>query len=283
MFWGFMPLYLLLVAEVPAVEFVAWRTLFTLPICLVFIGLRDRWPELRRCLTDRKIVLTLMGSAAMVAINWLGYIWAIQNTYVYAASLGYYILPLVMMVMGVVFLGETLSRRQWAAVGMAALAVGALATGALTTLWLSLLLAITFGIYGLLRKTVDAGPLVGLTVEAIILLPIVAGYLAWVQWGAGGTAFGRETVETLAILAGGIMTAVPLLLFSSAARALPYTLIGFMQFIAPTVVFLLGLTVFGEELRPAQLAAFLAIWSAAALFSWDIWSKSRDARAAAKA
>ena len=281
MFWGFMPLYLLLVAEVPAVEFVAWRTLFTLPICLVFIGLRDRWPELRRCLTDRKIVLTLMGSAAMVAINWLGYIWAIQNTYVYAASLGYYILPLVMMVMGVVFLGETLSRRQWAAVGMAALAVGALATGALTTLWLSLLLAITFGTYGLLRKTVDAGPLVGLTVEAIILLPIVAGYLAWVQWGAGGTAFGRETVETLAILAGGIMTAVPLLLFSSAARALPYTLIGFMQFIAPTIVFLLGLTVFGEELRPAQLAAFLAIWSAVALFSWDIWAKGRTAKNAA--
>ncbi len=275
MFWGFMPLYLLLVAAVPSVEFVAWRTLFTLPICLLFVWLRNRGPELLRCLTDRKIVFTLMGSAAMVAINWLGYIWAIQNTYVYAASLGYYILPLVMMVLGVAFLGEKLTKRQWAAVGMAALAVGALATGALTTLWLSLLLAISFGIYGLLRKTVDAGPLVGLTVEAIILLPIVSGYLAWVQWGAGGTAFGRETVETLAIMAGGLWTAIPLLLFASAARALPYTLIGFMQFIAPTLVFILGLTVFGEVLLPSQLAAFIAIWCAVALFSWDIRAKSR--------
>lgn len=278
MFWGAMPLYLILVAAVPAVEFVAWRTFFTLPICLVFIAMRRRSAELKRCLSDRKIVLTLTASSAMLAINWIGYIWAIQNTYVYAASLGYYILPITMMLMGVILLGEKLSKPQWAAVGMAAIGVGALALGALTTLWLSLLLAISFAIYGLLRKTVDAGPLVGLTVEAIILLPVVVGYLSWVQWGDGGTAFGRDTLETTAILAGGFMTAFPLLLFATAARALPYSLMGFMQFIAPTIVFLLGLTVFNEELKPAQLAAFIAIWSAAALFVWDIWSKSRGAK-----
>ncbi|WP_325100105.1 EamA family transporter RarD [Aurantiacibacter sediminis] len=281
MFWGFMPIYLILVADVPAVEFVAWRTSFTLPICLFFVWYRGRGDHLRECLSDRRTMLTLLGSSAMIAINWLGYIWAIQNTHVYAASLGYYILPLNMMLLGVVFLGEKLSLRQWAAVALAALGVGALATGALTTLWLSLTLAMSFGIYGLLRKTAAAGPLVGLTLEAIILLPLVLGYLGYVQFFGGGTAFGRDTVETLAIMAGGLMTAIPLLLFASAARALPYTLIGFMQFIAPTLVFILGLTVFHEELQAAQLAAFLAIWGAVALFSWDIWAKSRAARAAA--
>ncbi|MGB3167384.1 MAG: EamA family transporter RarD [Alteraurantiacibacter sp.] len=276
--WGAMPLYLLLVRAVPPVEFVAWRTLFTLPVCLFFVWRRNRWAELAACFGSRRTMLTLVGSAAMIALNWLGYIWAIQTNHVYAASLGYYILPINMMLMGVVFLKERLSARQWAAVALAAAGVVALAAGALTTLWVSLLLAFSFGTYGLLRKTVDAGPLTGLTVESMILLPIVAAYLGWLELAGGGTAFGRDETETAAILAGGVITAVPLLLFANAARALPYSLMGFLQFIAPTVVFVLGLTVFGEELKPAQLACFAAIWLAVALFSWDIWAKSRAPR-----
>ena len=278
--WGAMPLYLLLVARVPAVEFVAWRTLFTLPVCLFFVWQTDSLGELRQALRNARVVLTLLATALLLAINWLVYVWAIQNTYVYAASLGYYILPLVMMAIGVVVLKERLSARRWAAVALAGVGVAALATGALTTLWVSLMLGVSFAIYGLLRKTVAAGPLVGLTIESVILFPIVTGYLAWVASAGGGTAFGRDALETGAILAGGVITAVPLLLFASAARALPYTLIGILQFIAPTIVFVLGLTVFGEALKPAQLACFIAIWLAVALFIWDIWASSREPKVA---
>lgn len=276
--WGLLPLYLILVKDVPAVEFVAWRTLFTLPICLTFVGLTGRGGELRACLRQRRVMLTLLCTAVFIAMNWLGYIWAIQNTHVYAASLGYYILPIVMMLLGVVFLKEKLSLYQWLAVGLAAIGVGALAQGALTTLWVSLLLAGSFGMYGLLRKTVAAGALVGLTIESMILLPLVVAFLGWTEIAGGGTAFGRDPVETVAILGAGLVTAVPLILFAVAARALPYTVIGFLQFSAPTMMFILGLTVFGEELKPAQLACFTAIWLAVALFSWDLWRKSRIAR-----
>ena len=278
--WGSMPVYLLLVNKVPPLEYVAWRTLFTLPICMFFIIRSGMLRQLQQTLLNKRTCMTLMASASMIAINWFGYVWAIQNEYVYAASLGYYILPLNMMLLGFVFLKERMSRLQIVAVVLAAIGVGALAAGALTTMWISLLLGTTFGIYGLLRKTVDAGPLVGLTTESIILLPLVGGYLVWQGTAGGGLALGRDTVETLAIVAGGPMTAIPLLLFATAARALPYTTIGFLQFISPTVVFILGLTVFGEDLKPAQLVCFTLIWTAIALFTWDLLHSANKARRA---
>lgn len=272
--WGLLPLYLVLVKDVPPVEFVAWRTLFTLPICLLLVLLMGRRAELKQVLHSPKVLRILLCTAALIAVNWLGYIWAVQNGFVFAASLGYYILPLVSMMMGVVVLKERLSTLQWSAVGLAAIGVGALASGAPTTLWVSLLLAFSFGAYGLLRKTVAAGALVGLTVEAIILFPIVAGYLVWVE-STAGTALGRDALETAAIFGAGIVTATPLLFFATAARALPYSVIGLMQFLAPTMMFVLGLAVFGEKLRLAQLVSFIVIWSAVALFSWDLFRKSR--------
>ncbi|QZH75315.1 MAG: EamA family transporter RarD [Erythrobacter sp.] len=278
--WGSMPLYLILVDKVPALEYVAWRTLFTLPLCLLFIWRLGQFDQLRACMRNPRALRTLVASSAMIAINWYFYVWAIQNGNVYAASLGYYILPLNMMLLGMLFLGERLTRVQWLAVGLAAVGVAALATGAFTTLWLSLLLGTSFGIYGLLRKTVEAGPIVGLTVEGFILLPLVGGYLLWLGAAGEGLAFGRDGLETFAIVMGGPMTAIPLILFASAARALPYTLIGFLQFISPTVVFLIGLFVFGQELSTEKLVCFIAIWSAVALFSWDMWRNARAARAA---
>ncbi|MGB3798010.1 MAG: EamA family transporter RarD [Alteraurantiacibacter sp.] len=278
--WGSMPIYLLLVDQVPPLEYVAWRTFFTLPICLFFIIRSGMLYQLQQTLMKTRTVLTLMASACMIAINWFGYVWAIQNNYVYAASLGYYILPLNMMLLGFVFLKERMNRLQVVAVILAAIGVAALAAGALTTMWISLLLGTTFGIYGLLRKTVAAGPLIGLTTESIILLPLVAGYLLWLELAGGGTTLGRDTVETLAIVAGGPMTAVPLLLFATAARALPYSTIGFLQFISPTVVFLVGLFVFGEELKPAQLVCFAMIWAAIALFTWDLLHSANKVRKA---
>lgn len=278
--WGSMPIYLLLVDRVPPLEFVAWRTLFTLPVCLFFIVRLGQRRDLLRTLGNGRTLRTLMVSACMIAINWFFYVWSIQNEYVYAASLGYYILPLNMMLLGFVFLKERLTRLQALAVALAAVGVAALAAGALTTMWVSLLLATTFGVYGLLRKTVDAGPLIGLTTESIILLPLVVGYLCWVRFAGGGVVLGRDWVETLAIMAGGPMTAVPLILFATAARALPYTTIGFLQFISPTIVFILGLTLFQEELKPAQLICFALIWTAIALFTSDMLRNANRTRRA---
>src|SRR5690606_14432223 len=165
-----MPLYLMLVHEVPALEYVAWRIVFTLPVCAVFLAWGNGWGDLRAVLADRRAILTLLASSALIGFNWFLYVWAIQTEHVYAASLGYYILPLMMMLLGLVALGEKLTRRQWGAVALAAVGVAALAAGALTTLWLSLSMAVSFGLYGLLRKTVAAGPLTGLAVESLLLL-----------------------------------------------------------------------------------------------------------------
>lgn len=268
--WGSMPLYLLLVQSVPPLEFVAWRLVFTLPLCLAFVAATRGWGELAAVLRNRRALMTLLGSASMVAVNWWLYVWAIHNGHIYAASLGYYILPLMMMLLGLVVLGEKLSRWQWAAVILAGLGVGVLAVGALTTMWLSVSMAVTFGVYGLLRKTVAAGALAGLTVESMILYPAALGIVGWYWMSPAGPAIAQGWGTALAVAWSGPMTAIPLMMFATAARRMPYTVIGFLQFISPTVVFLLGLTVFDEELRPAQLACYVLIWAAAALFTWEL-------------
>lgn len=268
--WGSMPLYLLLVSTVDPLEFVAWRLVFTLPLCLFLLAASRGWTELRAVLANPRALVTLVGSASMVAINWWLYVWAIQSGHVYAASLGYYILPLMMMLLGLVFLGERLSRRQWGAVALAGAGVGLLAIGALTTMWLSLSMAVTFGIYGLLRKTVAAGALAGLTVESLILMPVALGIVAWFWSTPAGPAIGYGWSTALAVAWSGPMTAMPLMWFAIAARRMPYTVIGFLQFISPTVVFVMGLTIFEEELKLAQLGCFILIWAAATLFTWEL-------------
>ncbi len=274
-----MPLYLLLVQSVPPLEFIAWRVVFTLPLCLALVVATRHWAELRAAWRSPRTLLTLLGSASMVAINWWLYVWAIHNGHVYAASLGYYILPLLMMLLGLVVLGERLTRRQWLAVSLAGLGVGILAVGALTTMWLSVSMAVTFGVYGLLRKTVAAGALAGLTIESLILAPVALAIVGWYAASPAGSGMAQSWRVAAAIAWSGPMTAVPLMMFATAARRMPYTVIGFLQFISPTVVFVLGLTVFGEPLKPAQLGCYVLIWAAAALFTWDLL-RSRKVRAA---
>lgn len=269
--WGSMPAYLLLVQNVPSLEFVAWRLVFTLPFCLAIIAIFSDLAELKRVLRDGRTMLTLMASSTVIAINWFLYVFAIQHGHVYAASLGYYILPLTMMLLGLVFLKERLTRLQWGAVALAAIGVAALAAGALTTMWLSLTMATTFGIYGLLRKTVAAGSLTGLTVESMILTPVALAIVGWFWVSPQGPAMGQGLTTSMAIMGSGPMTAVPLLMFATAARRMPYTVIGFLQFTSPTIVFLMGVFVFGEELKPAQLVCFVMIWLAAILFSWSLF------------
>ena len=272
--WGFLPLYLILVRSVPAFEFVGWRIIWTLPLCLLIVLARRQGPDLRAALANRRTLGLLALSATLIAVNWVVYVWAIQNGQVYAASLGYYINPLVNVLLGTVLLGEKLSRPQWAAVGLAGIGVSLLAAGALTTLWISLTLALSFGSYGLIRKQLDVGSVPGLTIEsALLLLPSFA--VAWYYAQTQGSSFAVSTELSLAIMAGGVVTAFPLLLFAIAARKLPYSMLGFIQFLAPSIVFVLGLTVFGEELKHVQAACFACIWAAAAIFVWDLVARTR--------
>ena len=272
--WGFLPLYLILVRSVPAFEFVGWRIIWTMPLCLLIVLARRQGTDLRAALVNRRTLGLLALSATLIAVNWVVYVWAIQNGQVYAASLGYYINPLVNVLLGTVLLGEKLSRPQWAAVGLAGIGVSLLAAGALTTLWISLTLALSFGSYGLIRKQLDVGSVPGLTIEsALLLLPSFA--VAWYYAQTQGSSFAVSTELSLAIMAGGVVTAFPLLLFAIAARKLPYSMLGFIQFLAPSIVFVLGLTVFGEELKPVQAACFACIWAAAAIFVWDLVARTR--------
>lgn len=274
--WGFLPLYLLLVKAVPAFEFVAWRVIWTLPVCLLIVALRRQGAELRKALADRHALALLTLSALLIAVNWLVYVWAVQNGEVYAASLGYYINPLVNVLLGTAALGERLSRLQWLAVAIAAVGVALLAEGSLTTLWISLTLALSFGSYGLVRKKVAVGSLPGLTIEsAILMLPSAA--LAIGFGVTSGSSFFVSPSLSAAIVLGGLVTAIPLLLFAIAARRMPYSTLGFLQFLAPSIVFVLGLTVFDQPLAPAQVACFACIWVAAGVFAYDLIRRSRRA------
>lgn len=278
--WGAMPLYLVLVHSVPAIEFVAWRIIWTLPLCLLFLAWRRQGAEVFAAFRDRHSLLALAGSASLVGVNWVLYVYAIQTDHVYAASLGYYILPLVMMLLGLVVLGEKLTRPQWGAVTLAALGVGLLATGALTTLWLSLTMAVTFGIYGLIRKVVRVGALAGMTIETLLLYFPAIAVATWYGAQPQGSSMAQDPGLAAAIALGGPMTAIPLLMFAIAARRMDYSTIGFLQFLSPTIVFLLGLFYFEEALNPAQLGCFILIWSAMALFVWDLLKGRRRRKVA---
>jgi len=281
--WGFLPLYLLLVTSVPPFEFVGWRIIWTLPLCLLIVALRRQFPALRAAIADRRTLLMLFVSALLIALNWFVYIWAIMQEQVYAASLGYYLNPLLNVLLGTLLLGEKLSKWQWLAVIIAAVAVALLAVGALTTLWISLSLACSFALYGIVRKQVTVGSLPGLTIESAILLLPAAGIAWYYAQSPTGSAFGNDWFLSLVIVFSGVVTAVPLLLFAIAARRMNYSTLGFIQYLAPTIVFILGLTVFGEELKPAQLGSFILIWIAVAIFAADLWTRTRRTKLAAAA
>lgn len=273
--WGFLPLYLVLVRSVPPVEFVAWRILWTLPLCLAIIALRRQFPDLRAAIGSWRTLRALFASAVLIGINWFVYIWAIMAGEVYATSLGYYLNPLLNVLLGTLVLGERLSRRQWVAVAIAGAAVALLAAGAATSLWISLSLALSFGLYGLVRKQVAVGSLPGLTIESAILMAPAAVVAGWYAASPAGSAFGADLVLSLYIVLSGVVTAVPLLLFAIAARRMDYSTLGFIQYLAPTIVFLLGLFVFQQPLAPAKLASFVLIWVAVAIFVWDLWARRK--------
>lgn len=267
--WGVLPLYFKAIAEVDPVEIVAHRIVWSLVFLVALVTLWRRWPAIRAAVTTGKVLLTLMLTAALIGVNWLVFIHAVISGHVLEGSLGYYLNPLVNVLLGVAVLKEKLTRAQLFATLLAAAGVAVLAAGAGSGLWISLTLAATFALYGFLRKVAPVDSLEGLSVETALLTPLAAGWLVWLhvegRLSFGDFGFGID----LLLVLGGAVTAIPLLLFTAAARRLPYSTLGFLQYIAPSLQFLLAVLAFGEALTPAHIICFGAIWTALAMFSFE--------------
>ena len=266
--WGVFPVYFKIVGTVAATEVLAHRIVWAVPFGALILFLRRQWPEVRRAMSDRAMLSWLGLSAICITINWFIYIWAVQNEQIFDTSLGYYINPMMYVLVGVLFFGERLSFLQTAAVVLASVGVLVLTISGGTFPWVAISLAVFFTAYGVIRKQVAIGAMPGLFVETTLLFPVAFVWLAWLVL-AGQASFGTHdlTLDALLIFAGPI-TVVPLLLFAVAARRLTLTTIGFMQFLAPTLQFLTGLY-YGETLTTPHLVCFGFVWVAVALFSLD--------------
>ena len=274
--WGFLPLYWKALQDVPAGEILANRIVWSFLFVILLLTYKRNWGWLQPALKRPRVLLTFTATGLLLALNWFVYIWAVNAGYVIESSLGYFINPLVNVFLGVVFLHERLRRAQMAALALAVAGVLYLTLSYGAFPWIALTLAFTFGIYGLLRKTAPLAATEGLALEtAVIFLP--AALLMLFLNRSGGGAFGQGDPRTTLLLVGvGAVTAVPLLFFASAARRITLTNLGLLQYIAPTIQFLLGIYVFGEAFGKEQLVGFGLIWLALIVYSFESIWKSRD-------
>ena len=276
--WGFVPVYFKLLSHVPPVEVVAQRILWSIPLLMVIMYFRKQTGEFLAIFRHRVHLRNLLASAALIAVNWLIYIWAVSTDHILAASLGYYLNPLVNVLLGRIFLAERLRPMQLVAVAIAALGVAILIGDALDTLWVSVSLACSFALYGLIRKITPVGAVPGLAVETTLLAPLSLAALLW--FGVNGTGgFGNDAQTSGLLVLAGVVTAVPLLLFATAARRMSYASLGFVQYLAPSIVFLLGVFVYGEPLSTTKLVCFVLIWVSIAVFCIDALRTYRAAKA----
>jgi len=272
--WGVLPVYYKALRHVPPLEVLAHRVVWSLLLLGLLLVARGRTARLREALADRRSFRVLVLTSGLVAVNWLTFIWGIGAGHVVECSLGYFISPLVNVVLGVALLGERLRRPQAVAVGLAAVAV-AISTASLGRApWIALVLASSWGAYGLLRKTVRVDALEGLTVETLLLFPLALGFLVALAVRGNGW-FGAQAGTTLLLASAGFVTALPLLWFVSGARRMPYSTLGLLQYVAPTLQFLLGVLAWHEPFPPLRAVAFAVTWVALAVFSWDLWRATR--------
>ena len=278
--WGLLPIYFIVLGSVPSLEVLAHRVFWAVPFGALIIAARHQWGEVRAALSGARVALVLFASATLIAVNWFVYIVAVQQGQVFQASLGYYISPLINVLVGVVFFAERLTKTQLAAVLLAAVGVTVLTASGGDVPWVAFMLALSFTIYGIIRKQVSVGAMPGLFVETLFLLPLAGGYLIWIS-AAGTAAFdiGQPGLSLLLIAAGPV-TVLPLLFFALAARGLPLSVLGILQFVAPTLQFLVGLAN-GETLTAAHVVCFSCIWAAIALFAGGAWYSRRKRRSSA--
>ncbi len=277
--WGLFPIYFKLLAAVPALEVLAHRVVWSLMLLLLASALTGRLGAARRALGRGKR-LYVAASTLLIATNWLTYIWAVQQGRVVEASVGYFVNPLVSVLLGVAFLRERLRRPQILAVALAAAGVLALVIRLQTFPWLPLTLAFSFGLYGLVRKRAGVDVVGGLLAETALLAPPALA-LVLLRARAGSGAFGGELSTTLLLIAAGPITAVPLIWFAQGVRHLPLSTVGLLQYVTPSLQLLLAVAVYREHFGPAHAAAFACIWSALALYSWDLVRTARRLEPAA--
>ncbi|MBV7541304.1 EamA family transporter RarD [Acidovorax sp. sic0104] len=278
--WGLFPLYFKQVADVPSLEVVMHRTLWSLVFVLVVLLVRRQWVWMGTVLHQPRVLAAFALSAVLLSGNWLTYVWAVQNQHVVDASLGYFILPLVNVALGFVFLHERPRAGQWLAVAVAAAGVLWLTVQAGRLPWIALVLASSFGFYGLLRKVASLGALEGLALETMMLAPLAAVVLGWWAWQGQGAMVQGDGATLGWLLVAGPLTAVPLLLFAAGARLIPMSTLGILQYISPSLQFALGVWVFHEVFDPARLVGFVLIWAALCVYSAEGWWSAHRAEAA---
>jgi chloramphenicol-sensitive protein RarD len=267
--WGVVPVFWKQLAHVGPLEQLGHRVVWDFVVLAALVALTGQRAALVTALRDRRVVLTMAASGALLAINWGVFVYAVATHQLLDASVGYFMNPLVSVALGTLVLGERLLRLQWLAIALAMVGVALITWRAGRLPWIAVAVSITFGCYGLVRKLARVDTLVGSTIETGLVLPLALGYFAW-HGGARLAFLGIDRTTDLLLVATGVVTAGPLLLFTAAARRLPLATIGFLQYLAPSGQFLLAVFAYGEPFAAEQLAAFACIWVALAVFSIDL-------------
>ena len=276
--WGIFPLVFNLIDEVAPLEILFHRIAWSLVVVLGVLALQRRFPELRRVISSPRLLRILAAAAVFISVNWLTYIWPVNNGHVLDAALGYYVNPLITVALGVVVLGERLRRPQKVALGFGATAVVVLTVANGTVPWIALVLACSFATYGYLKKSADVAALPSLAVETAVLSPLALVGLGVFQ-ARGELSFVHGTIGRDAILVGlGVVTAVPLLLFATAATRIPLSMLGLLQYVTPTMQFLCGVLILDEDLPPERLVGFVLVWLALTVLASDAIGNERRLR-----
>lgn len=277
--WGLSGLLYKSLSGVPSHEVLAHRTVWSLVFFGVVLGLQQRLHMLWRAVADPQSRRVIAAAALLISVNWFLFIWSIHAGRATEASMGYYIFPLVAVLIGRVVLGERLSWLQWVAISLAAAGVLSLTVGLHILPWISLVLASTFGLYGLIKKRLDLGPVVSVSAEVLLLCPLGLGWLIYLHTGQGGS-FGQDLTQSLLLVASGPVTALPLILFSYGARRLTLSTVGIVQYINPTLQFLVAVLIFGEPFGVVHMIAFALIWTALGIYSSSAFTQDRARRRA---
>lgn len=264
--WGLAPIYFKAVEHVPAEEILAHRIAWCVPVTLLLMLIMRKPFAIKAILQDRALLLGLTATTALISVNWYIFTWAVTHNQILSTSLGYFINPIMSIVMGVIFLGERLTRMQWGAVALVSFGVLNQVVNYGEIPWVALSLATSFALYGFIRKQLHVDSLNGLLVETSIAFPFAAGYIIWTLTQQRAVFLEFSSTTDILLISGGLITAVPLIWFAAATKKIPLNSIGFLQFIAPSLTFILATQFYGEPLGSAQLLSFIFIWSGLALY-----------------
>lgn len=276
--WGLLPLYLKALQAIPVLQVTAHRLVWGCIFGFIWLAVRREVGRVRAALADPNTRWRLCASATLISINWITYVWGIAANRVVETSLGYFINPLVNVLLGVLILSERLNFAQWTAVAIAGAGVSYLTWTAGHPPWISLTLAFSFGLYGLVRKLVQVDALAGFATETLLLVPIGLGYIIWCEIAGSGVVIDAGPGMILLLAVGGPLTAVPLVLFAYGARRIPYSTVGLLQYIGPTIQLILAVLVFHEPFSGPRIVGFVMIWTALAIYAGDGLWRSRKTR-----